>query len=236
MNLAFLHELLNSRRGRTSVACVTELQGGAQKLVTQDRCFGDLDLSDAELAEVRRALAEDRSQLAQVPSRELFIEVWSIAPRLIIVGAVHIAQPLVAVARLMGFEVVMVDPRASFASKSRFPDMPLIVDWPDAAIPRLVPDGHTAVVTLTHNPRIDDAALIAALRSEAFYIGALGSRRTHEQRKQRLVRVGCDPAMQDRIRAPVGLAIGAASPGEIAVSIAAEIIAVLRSAPLGVRT
>jgi xanthine dehydrogenase accessory factor len=193
-------------------------------------------LTEKELVLVYSAIAADKSQLAKLPGRELFIEVWSVSLRLIIVGGVHIAQSLVSIARLMGFEVTMVDPREAFASTSRFPDTVLVHEWPDSAIPKLGPDRRTAIVTLTHNPRIDDPALVAALRSEAFYIGALGSRRTHEQRKERLTREGIDSTVQSRIRAPVGLAIGASTPSEIAMSIAAEIIAVLRSAPAGSRS
>jgi xanthine dehydrogenase accessory factor len=236
VKLAFLDQLLTARREREPLAVVTDLAGGAQELVTHQRCVGELKLTKEELGLVHTAIDNDRSHLAKLPDRELFIEVWSLPLRLIIVGGVHIAQSLVSIARLTGFEVTLIDPREAFASPSRFPDTQLVHEWPDSAIPKLGPDRRTAIVTLTHSPRIDDPALVAALRSDAFYIGALGSRRTHDQRKARLAQEGVDLIVQGRIRAPVGLAIGASTPSEIAMSIVAEMIAALRSAPVGLRT
>jgi xanthine dehydrogenase accessory factor len=142
-----------------------------------------------------------------------------------VVGAVHIAQKLVPLAQLAEFAVDVVDPREAFASAARFPDVGLSHAWPDRAVADLKPDAATAVVTLTHDPKLDDPALIAALASPAFYVGALGSRKTHARRLDRLRAVGLDDATLARIHAPVGLPIGAISPGEIAVSIMAEIIA-----------
>jgi xanthine dehydrogenase accessory factor len=236
VKLALLEELLAARRERAAVAVVTELGAGAQKLMLHNRCAGELELSEQELARVHQVIEEDRSQLLQLPGRELFVEVWSNPVRLLIVGAVHVAQALVPIAQLMGLDVVVIDPRASFASEARFPGTNLMLEWPDSAIAKLQPDRRTAVVTLTHNPRFDDAALMAALRSDAFYIGALGSRRTHEQRRQRLAQAGFDDITQRRIRAPIGLAIGASTPSEIALAIGAELVAVLRSAPAAVRS
>jgi xanthine dehydrogenase accessory factor len=142
-----------------------------------------------------------------------------------VVGAVHIAQKLTPLARLADFAVDIVDPRAAFASPARFPDVGLHHAWPDAAMATLAPDVSTAIVTLTHDPKLDDPALIAALRSPVFYIGALGSRKTHARRLDRLREAGFGEADLARIHAPVGLPIGAVSPGEIAVSIMAEIVA-----------
>ncbi len=235
MKLAFLEQLLDANRSRSAGALVTDLGSGAQRLLTLQHSVGDLSLDDEEFARVRRAIDEDRSQIVAMPTREVFVEVWSAALRLIVVGGVHTAQSLVPLAKLLGYDVTLVDPRAAFASAFRFPDTSLIIEWPEVAVPRLEPDRRTAVVTLTHNPRIDDPALIAALRSEAFYIGALGSRRTHEQRRERLGREGFDAAALNRVHGPIGLAIGAMTPAEIAVSIMAEITAVLRRSPLAVR-
>jgi xanthine dehydrogenase accessory factor len=143
---------------------------------------------------------------------------------------------MVPLARSAGYDVIVIDPRTAFSTSARFPDTTLRRDWPDEAVPALAPDRRTAILTLTHDPKIDDPALVAALRSEAFYIGALGSRRTHAKRIERLKQEGFDDASIGRIRGPVGLAIGARTPVEIAISIMAEITAVLRRAPLGHRT
>jgi xanthine dehydrogenase accessory factor len=156
---------------------------------------------------------------------EVFTHTFTPTPRLIVVGAVHIAQRLFPLARLADFAVDIVDPRAAFASPARFPDVGLHHAWPDAAVAALTPDVATAIVTLTHDPKLDDPALIAALRSPVFYIGALGSRKTHARRLDRLREAGFGEADLARIHAPVGLPIGAVSPGEIAVSIMAEIVA-----------
>jgi xanthine dehydrogenase accessory factor len=164
-----------------------------------------------------------------------FVEVWNPRPRLLIVGAVHTAQALVPVARLAEYDVTILDPRTAFGSRARFPDVTVINEWPDEALPRLAPDRRTAILTLTHDPKIDDPALVLALRSDAFYIGALGSRRTHAKRIERLREAGFDAAAMSRIRGPVGLAIGARTPAEIAISIMAEITAVLRRAVLANR-
>ena len=165
----------------------------------------------------------------------LFIEVWNPKPRLLVIGAVHTAQELVPLARSAGYEVTVIDPRTAFGTAARFPNTTIRNDWPDEAVPALAPDRRTAILTLTHDPKIDDPALQAALRSEAFYIGALGSRRTHAKRVARLKQAGFDDVAIDRIRGPVGLAIGALTPVEIAISIIAEITAVLRRAPLAQR-
>jgi xanthine dehydrogenase accessory factor len=235
VKLALLDRFLAIGRERTAAALATELTTGAQRLITREDSVGDLPLHDDELAQVRRALDEDRSALIDTDRNRIFVEVWSPRLRLIVVGGVHTAQALVPIARLVGYEVTVVDPRTAFGSPARFPDTLLVNEWPDRAVPELRPDRRTAIVTLTHNPRIDDPALKAALRSEAFYVGALGSRRTHAQRCKRLADDGFDNAAIGRIRGPVGLAIGALTPGEIAISIMAEITAALRGAPLASR-
>lgn len=150
-------------------------------------------------------------------------------PRLLVVGAVHIAQALLPMARLAGWKVALIDPRAGFADPARFPDTEIHLEWPDAALARLAPDARTAIVTLTHDPKLDEPALRAALASPALYVGALGSRRTHEKRVARLREHGLDAGQLERIHAPIGLSIGAATPAEIAVSILAEIVQTLRA-------
>jgi xanthine dehydrogenase accessory factor len=206
-----LDALRGARRERRAVALVTELGTGEQSL--------------AEAGQLRTGVEA-------AGSGEVFTHVVRPTPRLIVVGAVHIAQKLVPLARLADFRVDVVDPRSAFASPERFPDVGLSRDWPDKAVAALKPDSATALVSLTHDSKLDDPALIVALRSPAFYIGALGSRKTHGKRLERLKAEGFDDAALARLHAPVGLPIGALSPGEIAVSIMAEIVATLRGRSL----
>jgi xanthine dehydrogenase accessory factor len=180
-------------------------------------------------AQAREALAGGAPRrLEPTPERpaEIFIDVLQPPPRLIVVGGVHIAIPLVAIAKTLGYRTVVVDPREAFASAERFPDVDRIVSaWPDRALEQIGIDAATAVAVLTHDPKLDDPALEAALRSPAFYVGALGSRRTQEKRRQRLLEAGLGEAMLARLHAPIGLPIGGRSPGEIALSIMAQIVA-----------
>jgi len=235
LRLALLERLLALGRTSAAAALVTHLSSGAQLLVTRTSSEGELALSADELSHVLRAMDEDQSGVMEAHAGPAFIEVWNPRPRLLIVGAVHTAQALVPLARLAGYDVTILDPRTAFGSSARFPDVPVINEWPDEAFPRLAPDRRTAILTLTHDPKIDDPALVHALRSDAFYIGALGSRRTHAKRIERLREAGFDEAAMSRIRGPVGLAIGARTPAEIAISIMAEITAVLRRAALANR-
>ncbi|HEX7006524.1 MAG TPA: XdhC family protein, partial [Alphaproteobacteria bacterium] len=177
------------------------------------------------------ALRHDRSGILKAGDGNLFVHVYNPPLRLIIVGAVHIAQALAPMAAVAGYDVTIVDPRGAFATKARFPDVTLTDEWPDDAMKRLAPDARTAVVTLTHDPKLDDPALQVALRSEAFYIGALGSRRTHASRQQRLAEAGFTAAEMARIHAPIGLPLGGRAPAEIAVAIMAQIIQALHAAP-----
>jgi xanthine dehydrogenase accessory factor len=219
--------LAEQRAGRTTVL-VTDIKTGAQLLLGDGIAEGDLSLDNEARAAINRAVIEDRSQTIDGALGKLFVEVWNPPMRLIVVGAVHIAQTLARMAVETGYAVTIIDPRSAFASEERFPGVTLATDWPDEVLPGLKPDKRTAIVTLTHDPKIDDPALQAALRSDAFYIGALGSRRTHAKRGQRLESAGFDATQFARIHGPVGLDIGALTPGEIAVSILAEITAVLR--------
>jgi xanthine dehydrogenase accessory factor len=196
--------------------------------------LGDLSLTAAQEAAVAEAVAADRSgPLADDPT--LFVHVYNPPLRLLIVGAVHISQALVPMARLAGYEVVVIDPRKAWASEERFPSVHLIDDWPDEAMTALAPDHRSAVVVLTHDPKLDDPALRVALHSPAFYVGALGSRKTHAKRLARLSDEGLNADDLARIHAPIGLAIGGRSPAEIAIAILAEITQVLHRAPPLVR-
>ncbi len=235
MKLSLLDQLLTLGRSGVSVAVATDLATGAQALVTATGAEGDLTLSDEDLITLREALRGDRNRTLELGGREIFLEAWHPPLRLMIIGGVHTAQFLAPLARLTGYEVTLIDPRAAFGAPDRFPETALVNEWPDLALPALKPDRRTAVVALTHDPKIDDPGLIAALNSDAFYIGALGSRRTHAKRVERLIEAGFHPTDVARVRGPVGLAIGAVTPAEIAISILAEMTAVLRDAALGRR-
>lgn len=220
MKRAVLDELLQARAAKRAIALVTDLATGAQTIVDPATASS---LSDETKSAVLRAIQDDRSSALDAPEGRLFIQVFTPPVRLILVGAVHIAQALAPMAALAGYAVSVVDPRRAFASDARFPDLDLSTQWPDEAMLRLKPDSRTAVVTLTHDPKLDDPALAAALASGAFYIGALGSRKTHAARLARLREAGATDDQLARIHGPVGLAIGAVSPAEIAVSILAQI-------------
>ncbi len=181
------------------------------------------------------ALTSGRISTQDIEGETWFIEPHLPAPRLILVGGVHVAQALAPLAQMMGFHVTIADPRRSFASEARFPGFELCHDWPDEALDRLGADRQTAVVTLTHDPKLDDAALDRALRSQAFYIGSLGSRKTHAARLERLAALGHSAPALQRIRGPVGLDIGAIAAPEIALSVIAEIVAVRRHGALANR-
>ena len=235
MKLTLLERLLATARTSAATAVVTNLVTGAQALVSKTGSEGELTLSADALAHVLQLLDDDRSGTLETAAGRLFVEVWNPKPRLFVIGAVHTAQELVPLARAAGYEVTVIDPRTAFGTPARFPDTTLRNDWPNEALAALAPDRRTAILTLTHDPKIDDPALEAGLRSDAFYIGALGSRRTHAKRVERLKEAGFGDAAIGRIRGPVGLAIGAQTPVEIAISIMAEITAVLRRAPLAQR-
>ena len=227
-----LDDILAARAEKRPVALLTDLESGVQGMVTADEYFGDLDPGREALQAARDALRHDRSGRLQAVDGTLFAQVFNPPARLLLVGAVHISQPLAPMAALAGYAVTVVDPRRAFATDQRFPGVAMIDDWPDDAMAALAPDSRTAVVTLTHDPKLDDPALQAALSSEAFYIGALGSRKTHAARLERLRQAGFDDGQLARIHGPVGLGIGARSPAEIAVSILAQITQVLhRQAP-----
>ncbi|MBK3797676.1 xanthine dehydrogenase [Azospirillum brasilense] len=227
--------LLAARKAGRPVALVTDLGTGLQTLVYEDAIHGGFGLEDDLLEEVRERLRQDRSGLISDPEDEedgvqLFVQTHNPPLRLLVVGAVHIAQALALLAALTGYAVTVIDPRGSFATESRFPGVSLHDSWPDEALSALTIDNRTAVVTLTHDPKLDDPALLVALRSPAFYVGSLGSKRTHAKRLERLKEQGVTDAELARIHAPVGLDIGAVTPAEIALSVIAQITAVRRKA------
>jgi xanthine dehydrogenase accessory factor len=228
MKLALLQRAVAGAARGQPAALATNLRSGLQSLVQGSDRIGDLPLDDALLTAIRAALRDDRSATVPTAAGPVFVEVFNPPLRCFVVGAVHIAQPLAQMAALAGYAVTIIDPRRSFASEARFPGLALSTDWPDEAFEVLRPDKRSAVVTLTHDPKIDDPALASALRSEAFYIGALGSRRTHAARCKRLTEQGFSDTDLARIHGPVGLNIGALSPAEIAVSILAQVTASLR--------
>jgi xanthine dehydrogenase accessory factor len=222
-----LAKLQQAKRDKTPVVLATRLPSGEQRLLPDPAAPAALNAAAAQ------ALARDESGTVAIGGEDWFLHAHNPPPRLIVVGAVHIAQALVPFASACGFALTLVDPRRAFASGERFPDVTIRTDWPDEAMEALSPDSRTAVVTLTHDPKLDDPALDRALTSPAFYIGALGSRRTHAARLQRLRALGHDEAALARIHGPVGLDIEAVTAPEIALSIMAEIVAARRGAAIG---
>lgn len=214
MKLALLAELQRDRAAKRPVVLATNLSTGDSRLLYPDRD-----------ATARELLLRDECTIVD----NEFFEPFNPPLRLVIVGAVHVAQPLARMAALAGFEVIVIDPRAAFATTERFPSVSVLAKWPDEAMRELSPDVRTAVITLTHDPKIDDPALAEALRSPAFYVGCLGSKKTHASRLERLRALGFDDAQLGRLHGPVGLRIGARTPAEIAVSILAHVVERLRT-------
>ena len=227
MRLDLLKSLNEERAARRAAVLITDLATGEQRLVkAQDAA------SDVLAEQLDAALRSGESGNIEHEGKQLFFNVQVPPVRLIVVGAVHITQALGPMAKLAGLDMVIVDPRTAFATPERFPDTTLIAEWPDVAIPPMQPDRYTAMAFFTHDPKIDDPGLILALKAECFYIGALGSRKTHGKRVERMLEQGFTQEQVSRIRAPIGLDIGAVSPAEIAVSVLGEIIAALRKKPL----
>ncbi|MGH6671854.1 MAG: XdhC family protein [Xanthobacteraceae bacterium] len=220
MKLELLRALNAERAARRAVIVVTHVDTGEERLVKA---------ADVGRDPLRAILAErlrtGKSGMAESGEGRVFLTVHVPAPQLVITGAVHISQALAPIGKLLGYDVTIVDPRTAFASPERFPDVKVIAEWPDKALPPLNVDRYTAFVALTHDPKIDDPALTHALSRRCFYIGALGSRKTHARRVGRLKQQGLSEADLARIHAPIGLDIGAVSPAEIAVAIMAQITA-----------
>lgn len=223
MKLDVLHDLNAERTARRAAVLVTDTASGAQRLVKAAQVKTDA-LKDVLEKRLRMA----KSGMEDTPQGRVFLTVYVPSPKLVITGAVHISQALAPIAQLLGYDVTIVDPRTAFASIERFPDVKVIAEWPDVALPPLSIDHYTAFVALTHDPKIDDPALEHALARECFYVGALGSRKTHAKRVERLKQAGISEADLARIYAPIGLDIEAVSPAEIAVAIMGEITQVLR--------
>jgi len=223
VNLDVLHALNTERTARRATVLVTDVASGAQRLVKAADVAKD-PLKDALAKRLRMA----KSGMEETPQGRFFLTVYVPSPRLVITGAVHISQTLAPIGQLLGYDVIIVDPRTAFASIERFPDVKVIAEWPDVALPPLGIDHYTAFVALTHDPKIDDPALKHALARDCFYIGALGSKKTHAKRVERLKQAGLSDTDIARIHAPIGLDISAVSPAEIAVAIMGEITARLR--------
>jgi xanthine dehydrogenase accessory factor len=208
---------------------VTQIEGGAQRLVELDQVSAD-PLGE----EIDAALRSGKSGMVEREGVSSFLTVQVPPVRLVVIGAVHISQALAPMAKMVGFDMVIVDPRTAFATPERFPDVPVLAEWPEVALPPMKIDRYTAICCFTHDPKIDDPALEQALRAQCFYIGALGSRKTHGKRLERLTAKGFGAEDMARIRAPIGLDIGAVTPPEIATSVLGEIILALRKKPLRV--
>jgi xanthine dehydrogenase accessory factor len=223
VRLDLLSALNRERAARRAAVLVTDVGSGEQRLVREAEMDGD-PLADA----LEERLRLGTSGLIEREGKAAFLTVQVPPVKVIVIGAVHISQALAPMARNLDLDMTVIDPRTAFATPERFPDVPLLAEWPDTALPRLGLDRYTALAALTHDPKIDDPALSAALKAACFYVGALGSRKTHAGRVERLRAAGFAEADLARIHAPIGLDIGAASPAEIAVAILAEIVATLR--------
>ncbi len=223
MKAELFEQVLADRATRRPVAVVTRLADGLQALVHHDDVSGELALTAEQVEETRQRLRGNRSGSLGQHDDSLFVRCHARPPRMIVVGAVHIAQALAPMAAMAGYEVTVIDPRRAFATTERLPGVNMVSQWPDEALAQLGIDAETAVVTLSHDPKLDDPALTAALRSPAFYIGALGSTRTHARRVERLTAAGLGDAL-GRIHAPIGLDLGGRAPVEIAVAILAQVI------------
>ena len=227
MKLATLDRLRKARGDKRPVVLLTWLAGGEQ--VVFDPQGDPAELPPALGESARGALRSDRGVTVDTDDGRVFVQPFNPPLRLFVVGAVHISQALAPIATVLGYEVTVIDPRRSFATDERFPGVSVAPEWPDEALQILAPDARSAVVTLTHDPKLDDPALAVALASPAFYIGCLGSRRTHASRLERLTGRGIGAEALGRLHGPIGLDIGARSPAEIAASIVAEMTRVLRT-------
>lgn len=226
MRLDLISALNAERATRRAAIIVTDIQTGEQRLVREKEIPND-PLTKTLTVQLRLG----KSGMVENEGKRQFLELHLPSPRMVITGAVHISQALTPMARMLGYDVTIIDPRTAFATKERFPNVPLLTEWPDQALRKVKLDHWTAFVALTHDPKIDEPALEAALKAGCFYVGALGSRKTHTKRVERLRARGIDEATIACIHAPIGLSIGAASPPEIAIAILAEITLRLRRGP-----
>ena len=231
MKRAYLDILLKARADKRAIAHVVNFTSGEERLVDDSGVVDGGPLDDQTISLIQDRLQQDRSgSVDSAGEGSLFVRAYNPPLRLIIIGAVHTAQALAPMAKMAGYDVILIDPRSAFASADRFPGVTLMDEWPEPALEKLAPDHRSAIVTLSHDPKFDEPAIIFALRSPAFYVGALGSRKTHASRCARLSAAGLTPEEISRIHGPVGLSIGALSPTEIAISILAQMTQVMRCA------
>ena len=230
MKLDILRALNTERAARRAAVVVTDVASGVQRLVK----VADV-AKDPLQSLIDKHIRSGKSGMEETPPGKVFLTVHVPPTQLVVTGAVHISQALAPIAKILGYDVTIVDPRTAFASAERFPDVKLVAEWPDVALPPLNVDSYTAFVALTHDPKIDDPALTHALARDCFYIGALGSKKTHARRVDRLKGQGVSEDALARIHAPIGLDISAVSPPEIAVAIMGEITSRLRLTPEGKR-
>jgi len=224
MDLQLLKALNKERQSRLAVILATDLETGDGWIIRES------DTLAGELGEaVAKAFRSGKSGSVEAGGRTLFLNVHLPPPRLVVIGAVHISQALAPMAKIAGYDMEIIDPRTAFATPERFPDVTLLPEWPEEVLKRRPFDAYTAVAALTHDPKIDDVPLLASLKARCFYVGALGSRKTHGKRVERLLAAGATESEVGRIHAPIGLSIDAASPAEIAVAVLAEIISAFRS-------
>jgi len=227
MDLSLLKTLNEDRASRRAAILVTDMPGGGQRVIRK----GDDYAADPLAEEFDKRFRSGKSGMVATATGEAFLNVSLPAPRLVIIGAVHISQALVPMAEIAGLDVTVIDPRTAFATEERFPGGRLRAEWPEDVLAEAPLDAYTAVAAVTHDPKIDDFPLIEALKAGCFYVGALGSRKTHGKRLDRFREAGLDPGLFERIDAPIGLDIGAASPEEIAVAVLGAVISALRQAP-----
>lgn len=227
MDRGLLEDLNAERAARRAAILVTYLEDGSQTLVRR----ADDYASEPLACEFDKRFRSGKSGTVETEAGDVFLTVSVPAPRLVLIGAVHISQALVPMAEIAGLDVTVIDPRTAFATEDRFPGSTLRADWPQDVLQETPLDAFTAVAAVTHDPKIDDFPLMEALRSDCFYVGALGSRKTHGKRLERFTEAGVDPDLFGRIDAPIGLDIGAASPEEIAVAVLGSIIKALRKPP-----
>ena len=227
MKLETIAAIKERRRGRHPFALVTNLADGHCRIIDPEKNNDSSNDSETGLA-VEKALLSDKPQIVELDGTRCFVEPFNPPPRLVVIGAVHIAQTLVRLAELMGFDPHVVDPRDTWADERRFPGITMHLLWPDEALEKIGIDQRTAIVTLTHDPKIDDPALMVSLASDARYVGALGSKRTHAKRIERLKEEGLTEKDLEKIDAPVGIDIGASTASEIALSIMAQVIKAFR--------
>ena len=229
MKRAYLDTLLKARAKKKAMAHVTDFATGEERLVNETGVVDGAALDEEAMKAVQERLRQDRSGSIETGGgKTLFVRAYNPPLRLIIIGAVHTAQALSPMAKMAGYDVILIDPRSAFATADRFPGVTMMDEWPEPALEKLQPDHRSAVVTLSHDPKFDEPAIMFALRSPAFYVGALGSRRTHASRCERLKEAGLSDEEIARIHGPVGLSIGALSPTEIAISILAQMTQVMR--------